>query len=118
MSKDKEVQKVAVTICRHGLGVAPASLAPGEWRTLLSHARRLLEEQKGVEVDEIVQAIRYGMRKVWPFTEEFRTFDGKDVLRNITKAKGAAATLRTAGLIPMPAREAIESMDRIVDEYE
>lgn len=99
-------QAVTWFVCKYGLRMVPHQLASGELKQLHSQARKLLIAQDGVPLLELCQAIRYGMPRLWPFTEN-GFFDGRDVVRNITKAKAIAANMRQQGTIPITYAEAV-----------
>ena len=110
-------QEIAMAICLHGLRMAPRQLSATELAEVGRWTDRIIAAQGGVPTREIVEAIRHGMPRVWPFSEDGRSFDARDVYRNITKAKGAAAVLRKAGRIPMPAKEVSARFKRMVAEH-
>lgn len=62
--------------------------------------RTLLKDNKP---STLVEAIKYGMPNVWPFTEG-RAFDARDLRDNLLKAKAEAGARRRSGSIPTQIR--------------
>lgn len=55
---------------------------------------------------QAVQAVRWGMPTVWPFSEDNRSFDAVDLSRNLLKARAGAKAAWTRGEIPLDAQKA------------
>lgn len=91
-----DADTVLYAICQFGLRMNPADLSPNEHRRQLELVETMLQDHGR---REIVEAVRYGMQDVWPFSEG-RPFDAKDVRNNLLKAKAVAAQKRRAGDIP------------------
>ena len=108
---------VLAAICFYGLKLHPRQLSPGERDHMLKWVKKILNLQRGVATSEIVNAIRHGMPRVWPFSEDGRSFDAQDVYNNITRAKGATATLERGGRVPITGREVRARFDRMRAEH-
>ena len=111
-------QQIALAICQYGLRQAPSRLSSWEVQQTGEWVDKIIATQHGIPTQQIVEAIRHGMPRVWPFSEDGRAFDAKDVYKNLSKAKGAAAVMRQAGRIPMTATEAAERFKRMVADTE
>jgi hypothetical protein len=94
--------EVALHIVREGMGVDPHRLTRGEIETVLKAVKYLVEQ--GHTHEDLINAARFGMRKVWPFTDG-QPWDARDFAKNITKAKTAASRMSRAGRIPTHARD-------------
>lgn len=98
------INQVCFAVCLYGLHVHPNQLSEAEREEIKKHMEAMLRTQEGISTKEIVEAIRFGMKDVWPFLER-GYFDAKDVRNNISKAKAAAAKMRRRGQIPMTIEE-------------
>lgn len=97
-----DLNKVYRTLCQRGLKMSPSSvpaaIAQREQRTL----RKLLGE---VPTEDLINAIEWGMPNVWPFSEDGRPFDAKDLERNLIKALGESSRRERRGEIPYNAQK-------------
>jgi hypothetical protein len=100
-----EGEQLTEAICISGLKQTPSQLTTSELEEQRQLAETLILKQDGVPIQHLIEAIRFGMPKVWPFSQQ-QYFDARDVLNNITKAKAAAATLRRRSQLPIAAAEA------------
>lgn len=98
------LNQVCVAICIYGLHVQPRDVPEAERAMIRKQVELMLSTQAGVPTRELVEAIRYGMYEVWPFTQQ-AYFDARDVRNNIAKAKAVANRMRLAGKIPMTISE-------------
>lgn len=89
-------------IIKHGLRMDPEKLTRREKMDILDDVEALIDE--GHDPANLVNAARFGMDKVWPFSEG-QSWDSRDFRDNVTKAKSAASRLRRAGRLPTPADE-------------
>lgn len=103
-----DADKLLNEVCRHGLGVPLGGLTPREQDYQRQVVQRIIDRQEGVPFKVLLVAARYGMRKVWPFTEEHRPYDAVDLEKNILKAKAAAMMMITQGIIPMNRDDVME----------
>lgn len=94
------VDDVLLTLVVHGLDMQPHELSETE----TARQRKLIEELlEDNDPTILIQAIRYGMPEVWPFSEG-RVFDASDLRNNLLKAKASAGMKRRAGQIPTRVR--------------
>lgn len=93
-------REVFVALCRYGMRQHWSQLGRGEKERQFAFVQKLLLRQEGVPTQALVEAIRFGMPKVWPHSQE-GYFDGSDLLKSIEKAKAVAARERRAGRIPV-----------------
>jgi hypothetical protein len=94
--------EVALHIIREGMGVDPDRLTRDEIETVLKAVHYLID--KGHSPEDLINAARFGMRQVWPYTNG-QPWDCRDFAKNITKAKLAASRMNRAGRIPVHARD-------------
>ena len=94
--------EVALHIIREGMGVDPDRLTRDEIETVLKAVHYLIEQ--GHDAEDLINAARFGMRTVWPFTNG-QPWDCRDFAKNITKAKISASRKNRAGQIPVHARD-------------
>jgi hypothetical protein len=111
-------EQIVAAIAYYGLRVHPDQLPPGERKDLDKWVRKITEQQEGVSTKELVEAIRHGMPRVWPFNQNGEPYDGRDVYQNIAKAKSAAATMRQSSRIPMTGKEVRARFERMKAEVE
>ena len=98
------INQVCYAVCLYGLHQHPNELSHGDREEIKKHMTIMLSHQVGVPTKEIVEAIRHGMKEVWPFLER-GFFDARDVRNNIAKAKAAASNKRKRGELPMTIEE-------------
>ena len=100
------IMKAFGALCVYGLKMHPNELTSKESHYQQSIIRQLLEDN---EADTLIDAIRFGMPNVWPFSEqsdtgELRVFSAEDLKRKLLEAKAAAAQARRAGRTPYTVR--------------
>ena len=98
------INQVCYAVCLYGLHQHPNNLSDGDRQEIKKHMNLMLEKQDGVPTKEIVEAVRFGMKEVWPFRDQ-GFFDARDVRNNIAKAKAAASKMRVRGELPMTIEE-------------
>lgn len=96
MTRPSEINEVFTVLVRYGLGMKPSELNEAEHRDQRRIIKRMLEEN---DVDILIDAIKYGMPNVWPFSEDGRAFAALDLEQNLLKAKAEAAVARREGRI-------------------
>jgi hypothetical protein len=99
----KKQAEIATVIVRHGMGTTPAKLTRAEVIRVLEVIQRLARD--GHTAEDIILAARYGMQRVWPFSDG-RPWLAHELEANISKAKAAVAKLmRKEDGIPIQASE-------------
>ena len=98
------INQVCWSVCLYGLHQHPNQLSDYEREMIKKQMELMLKSQDGVSTKELVEAIRHGMKEVWPFLER-GFFDARDVRTNISKAKAAASKQRGRGELPMTIEE-------------
>jgi hypothetical protein len=96
-----DVVRVFKALCHHGLRMDWKELSPKEADYQQRIIRELLQDNNA---DTLIDAIRWGMPHVWPYTETEdgmpRVFSAEAVRKNLLEAKAAAAQFRRAGRTP------------------
>jgi len=91
------VEHVWKALLLYGLRLREKDITRREEQEQKKVIRELLEDNR---VGILVDAIKFGMGHVWPFSEDGRAFAAKDLRDNLLKAKGEVGTARRQGTIP------------------
>jgi len=100
------IMRVYGALCVYGLRMHPNDLTSKESHYQQSIIRQLLEDN---DADTLIDAIRFGMPNVWPYSEqsdtgEPRVFSAENLKQKLLEAKAAAAQARRAGRTPYTVR--------------
>jgi hypothetical protein len=96
-----ERQLVAMVIF-HGLKLLPEDLTDEDILEQLKWIRKCWTRLK--IKSSLIGAIKYGMRDVWPFSEDGRPWDAKDLHSNLLKAVSSSGAARRRGEVPFNAQ--------------
>ena len=96
-----DVQNVYKALLQYGLRIRQSELTSNEAIRQKNVIRGLLAENNS---DVLIDAIKYGMRNVWPFSEvndmgQARVFSAVDLEAKLLEAKASASQMRRAGQI-------------------
>ena len=100
-----DVERIYRAILRYGLKLRSTDVPHSEAMRQKAIIRELLTENS---TDTLLDAIKYGMHQVWPFSEDGRSFAAGDLEKNLLKAMGEAGKARRAGEIAYRPRRDIE----------
>ena len=93
---NNETDLVLQALLRYGLRMKRTALSAKEIHRQKVVIEDLLSEN---DAETLIDAIRYGMPNVWPYTEDNRTFSAVDLEKNLLKAKAEAGQTKRAGEI-------------------
>lgn len=100
---ERDVTRVLKALCVYGLQIHPVNLTGREEEQERRMLRGLLTENSA---SVLIEAIKYGMPHVWPFSKDDgdHVFTAQDLRNKLLNAKGEAGKQRRQGAIPVRLR--------------